>query len=116
MIIPLRILCAALQDLDSGAKPAKILTPRKPERRQRDDLTLWTAKVGIAVIMDQLMEHARLSRKDAASEIVKVLRGIWPVLFARPKNAVTRTSIAKWRDQFSKEAEIKRHLSVDARS
>ena len=45
LIIPLRILCGALQDLDSGAKPDKILTPRKPERRQRDDLTLWTVKV-----------------------------------------------------------------------
>ena len=30
------------------------------------------------------------------------------------KNAVTPTSIAKWRDQFSKEAKFKRRLLVDA--
>jgi hypothetical protein len=114
LITPLRILCAALEHLDSGAKPAKILAPRKPERRQRDDLILWTAKVGIGVIMDQLIEHARLSRKDAASEIAKVLREFGLSYLPGRKNAVTRTSITKWRDQFSKEAEFKRRLSVDA--
>lgn len=114
LIIPLRILCGALQDLDSGAKPDKILTPRKPERRQRDDLTLRTVKIGIAVIMDQLMEHARLSRKDAAREVAKVLREFGLTYLPGRKNAVTPTSIAKWRDQFSKEAEFKRRLLVDA--
>ena len=60
------------------------------------------------------MEHARLSRKDAAREVAKVLREFGLSYLPGRKNAVTPTSITKWRDQFSKEAEFKRHLSVDA--
>jgi len=73
---PLRILLAALRDLESGAKPAKMLAPRTSKNRPRDDVVLRKAKVVAAVIMDQLQEHARLSRIDAAEEVAKVFRDL----------------------------------------
>jgi hypothetical protein len=63
LTLPLIVLLHALRDLQDGtAKPARIFEPKRTKHRRRDDLVLRTTKVVAAVIMDQLHEHAKLSR------------------------------------------------------
>jgi hypothetical protein len=98
---PLCVLLSALADLHKGGKPAKILEPQKLGHRQRDDIVLRTVKVVAAIIMDQLREHAKLSRSDAAKEVAKVFSEYGLRNFQG--RAISATAITKWRDQ-AKEA------------
>jgi hypothetical protein len=98
---PLCVLLSALWDLHKGGKPAKILVPQKLSHRQRDDIVLRTVKVVAAVIMDQLHEHAKLRRSDAAKEVAKVFSEYGLKNFQG--RAISATTITKWRDQ-AKEA------------
>jgi hypothetical protein len=75
--------------------------PQKVGHRQRDDIVLRTVKVVAAVIMDQLHEHAKLSRSDAAKEIAKVFSQYGLRNFQG--RAISATAVMKWRDQ-AKEA------------
>ena len=119
LILPLLILCSALEDLEGGVKPAKILTPRKSENRPRDDVTLRSVKLVAAVTMDQLLEYAKLSRADAARAVAKAFHEAGLSIIQGRK--VTSTAITKWRD-LAKEAakdtelarEFKRFRSFDA--
>jgi len=116
---PLRILLRALRDLEGGAKPAKMLTPSRSKNRPRHDVVLRTVKIEAAVIMDQLHEHAKLSRSKAAEAVAKVFRESG--LSDYRGLDISATTIEKWRDQ-AKEApetsemgrEFRRIRSIDA--
>jgi hypothetical protein len=119
LILPLLILCSALEDLADGAMPAKILTPLKSKNRPKDDVVLRSVKLVAAVTMDQLFEYAELSRADAARAVAKAFHEAG--LSTIQGRKVTPTAISKWRD-LAKEApkdsklarEFKRFRSVGA--
>jgi len=119
LMTPLVILLGALRDLQGGAKLAKILKPQTVKHRPRDDLALRTIKVVAAVVMDQLCEHARLSRPEAAKAVARTFSEFGLSNFRGRR--VSATTIANWRDQIKEAAETselareyKRVCAIDA--
>jgi hypothetical protein len=118
LTVPLVVLCNALQDLESGAKPP-MLSPKTVKNRPPDDVVLRTAKVVAAVIMDELFEHGRLSRDKAAQEVAKIFCEYGLQNF-RGRD-ISASIIEDWRDQAKQAAEnsklgreYKRLRSIDA--
>ena len=113
---PLVILSRALQDLESGAKPA-MLAPKTVKNRPRDDFTWQRVKIVAATIMDQLQEYADLSRTDAAKQVERVFSQYGLSTFRGRR--VTATAISKWRDQAKQDRaefghQYKRFRAIDA--